>query len=376
GIRRSYDQEVYGFELNSAGTMDAMLQVTAGDAGVSFPIYDARTKHLTNSGQSFGGMLVKLNVGAVGGNQPPVPVADSFPATIDTLLSVPAPGVLGNDTDPEGDPLTAALASPTANGATVLNPDGSFTYTPNAGFTGVDSFTYTVSDGTSVSAPITATLYVNPPNIAPTAVDDTFNGTEGAMVSVPAPGVLTNDTDPEGDALTAALSSGPASGTLTFNTDGSFTFDGPAGTHTFTYVANDGTLDSAPATVTIEINDLPSASDDAYGTEENVDLNVGDPGVLGNDSDANPAGGTLTAALVSTTSQGILTFNPDGSFTYEPGFNFSGTDTFTYQVADDLGATGGPATVTITVNETADTVTITRLRWRNNQTRVRIIATS
>ena len=177
--------------------------------------------------------------------------------------------------------------------------------------------------------------------------------------------------------MNASLDSGPTAGTLTLNSDGSFAYDGPAGSHSFTYVANDGALDSAPATVTLDINDVPVAAADAFSTDENVDLVVSAAnGVLANDSDANPAGGALTATLVTTTGQGILTFSSDGSFTYAPGFNFSGPDTFTYPVTDALGATSDPATATITVNNVPDTVTITRLRWRNNQTRIRIIATS
>jgi len=84
----------------------------------------------------------------------------------------------------------------------------------------------------------------------------------------------------------------------------------------------------------------------------------------------------LTASLVSGTRQGILTLNPNGSFTYAPGFNFAGADSFTYQVRDALGAMSAPATVNLTVNNVGDTVTITRLRYRNNNTAVRILATS
>lgn len=475
GIEKNTPQEVYGFELNSAGTMDAVLQIEASDTGASFPIYDARTKFLTNAGDSFGGMLVKLGVGTGAGsdtvtilrsrynagqdqlrvwmtsddpaatftvdgyagnpivssivvNDPnvlngtftrifigsvaanpgsvsvtstsggsatasvaftavPQAFGDAYATDQDTVLNVAANGVLGNDLKGgwvnNNNGFRAIPGTGPSNGSVTVNADGSFTYTPNGGYTGPDSFTYSAqsfntNNGTifATSSPATVSLFVNASNGAPTAADDAYNGTTGTTLTVPAPGVLANDSDDGGGPLTAVLNSGPSAGTLTLNADGSFSFDGPAGSHTFTYVANDGSLDSAPATVTIDLNDVPVAGVDAYDTDENTTLNVAAPGVLGNDSDSIPAGGSLTATLVTSTGQGILTFNTDGSFSYAPGFNFAGTDTFTYTVEDDLGAISAEATVTITVNDTADTVTITRLRWRNNQTRVRIIATS
>src|SRR5438445_11073627 len=99
-----------------------------------------------------------------------------------------------------------------------------------------------------------------------------------------APGVLGNDTDAEGDALTASLVSGPTHGTLTFNGDGSFTYVPEAnynGTDSFTYKANDGVADSTVTTVTLTIsgvNDPPVANDDSYTTNEDTTLTVAAPG--------------------------------------------------------------------------------------------------
>ncbi|MGD2112269.1 MAG: cytochrome D1 domain-containing protein [Gammaproteobacteria bacterium] len=101
-----------------------------------------------------------------GSNTPPVANNDSYTMDKDTVLSVPAPGVLGNDTDADGDPLSAVLASggDVSSGSLTLNPDGSFDYTPNAGFIGQDSFSYLADDGTDPSASAaTVTITVNDP---------------------------------------------------------------------------------------------------------------------------------------------------------------------------------------------------------------------
>ena len=107
-------------------------------------------------------------------------------------------------------------------------------------------------------------------------------------------------------------------------------------TDTFTYKANDGTLDSNVATVTITVkgvNDKPVAVDDVYSTDEDTTLTVvAADGVLKNDSDIDS--GTLTAILVVGPTHGALTLNADGSLSYVPDANFNGTDTFTYKAND------------------------------------------
>ena len=134
-------------------------------------------------------------------------------------------------------------------------PDGSFTYTPTPGLTGVDSFTYQASDGTNFSPPITVTLNVAA-NAAPRAAPDQYPVTPGAPLVVPAPGVLANDTDPESNPLTAVLASGPAHGTVGLLPDGSFTYTanpGFSGADSFTYQTSDGTNLSAPISVTLNV---------------------------------------------------------------------------------------------------------------------------
>jgi len=294
-------------------------------------------------------------------NDPPVARDDSYSTNEDTGLSVAAPGVLTNDTDVDGDPLTAVWVSGPSHGSLTLNANGSFIYTPNANYNGTDSFTYKAYDGTAYSNLATVTITVNPVNDPPVARDDSYSTNEDTALSVAAPGVLTNDTDVDGDPLTAVWVSGPSHGSLTLNANGSFIYTPNAnynGTDSFTYRAYDGTAYSNLATVTITVNpvnDPPVAVDDSYVTLEDTVLNVGAPGVLGNDYDAdNPvmvrlaAASGLTAILVSGPSHGTLTLNPDGSFTYTPDLDFNGTDSFTYK-AYDGEAYSTVATVTITV---------------------------
>ncbi len=95
--------------------------------------------------------------------QGPSAADDAYGVAEDGVLSVPAPGVLGNDADPNGDPLTALLVSDVSNGALTLNPNGSFVYTPNAGFNGSDGFSYRATDGIWYSNVGTATMYVSDP---------------------------------------------------------------------------------------------------------------------------------------------------------------------------------------------------------------------
>ena len=137
----------------------------------------------------------------------------------------PYGGVLANDTDADGDVLTAQLVSTTTRGTLVFNPDGTFTYTPPSNYTGTDSFVYRVTDGTLTSANTTVTITVaSAGNLPPVAGNDSYTVAEDTVLTVNAPGVLANDTDPENAALTAQRLTNPEHGTLVFNTNGSFTY--------------------------------------------------------------------------------------------------------------------------------------------------------
>ena len=290
----------------------------------------------------------------------PVGVDDAYGGPEDTPIDIlAASGVLANDSDGDGDPLTAVLVADVSNGTLILNADGSFTYTPDLNFAGVDSFTYTANDGDDDSAITTVTLTISGTNDAPVATDDAYNVDEDTNLVVGALiGVLDNDTDIDGDPLTAALLVDVTNGTLNFNADGSFDYTpnpGFNGVDSFTYRANDGQVDSNVGTVTITVNsieDLPVGVDDAYGGPEDTPIDVLAPsGVLANDSDGD--GDPLTAVLVTDVTNGVLVLNADGSFTYTPNLNFSGVDSFTY-TANDGDDDSAITTVTLTISSEND----------------------
>ncbi len=200
-------------------------------------------------------------------NRAPGAGNDGYAVDEDTVLSVGAPGILGNDSDLDGNLLTALLVGGPAHGSVVLNPNGSFSYTPGANFNGSDSFTYKANDGALDSNVATVSIAVSPVNDAPVAGDDAYGVAESTSLAVAAPGVLTNDTDVEGGALGAVLVAGPAQGTLALNANGSFAYTPAAGSApgsvSFTYKANDGSLDSNVATVRIAIS--PAEEPDPEG---------------------------------------------------------------------------------------------------------------
>ncbi|RLG38661.1 MAG: hypothetical protein DRO01_06270, partial [Thermoproteota archaeon] len=289
-------------------------------------------------------------------NDPPTANDDSYTTNEDTQLSVPAPGVLGNDTDPDGDPLTvSSYDHTTVQGGTIsMNSDGSFTYDPPADYCGQDSFGYIVSDGNGGTDTATVTITVTGVNDPPVAVDDADTTNEDTPVTT---NVVSNDYDVDGTvvASTVAIVTGPANGSVTNNGDGTVTYTPDPnfnGTDTYTYTVkdNDG-LTSNVATVTITVgatNDPPTANDDSYTTNEDTQLSVPAPGVLGNDTD--PDGDPLTVSSYdhTTVQGGTVSVNPNGSFIYDPPADYCGTDSFGYTASDGNGGTD-TATVTITV---------------------------
>jgi VCBS repeat-containing protein len=292
-------------------------------------------------------------------NAIPIAADDNYAATEDTLLSVPATGVLANDTDDDSDPLVAILDGAPLYGTLAISQDGSFTYLPDPDFHGTDSFTYVAYDGTSSSNIATVVITVGATNDLPVAVDDSFGTSANTLLSIDAPGILANDSDVDGDGLSASLVDTVLHGTLTLSADGAFDYlpnVGFIGVDSFTYRASDGTGASNLATMSItvaEANIAPVAINDGYATDEDVPLVIQPVnGILANDSDAN--GHPLTAVLDSGPAHGSLTLNPDGSFTYLPEANFNGSDEFTYHASDGIDDSN-IAVVTIIVNSVNDT---------------------
>jgi hypothetical protein len=188
----------------------------------------------------------------------PVGVADAYTIDEDVVLDVPVEfGVLRNDRDCGGDgDVRAVLSRNPANGVLTLFSDGSFIYTPDADFSGSDDFRYTAVDDGGRSAAITVSLTVDEVADAPVAVDDEYFAVSGVELAVEAPGLLTNDSDADGDSLAAILTDLPSSGSLELSVDGSFVYvsaPGFIGEDSFTYVVSDGARVSEPATAVITV---------------------------------------------------------------------------------------------------------------------------
>ncbi|TLM72285.1 MAG: tandem-95 repeat protein, partial [Actinobacteria bacterium] len=322
------------------------LTAPDGSAGDSFGLtvaFDGETAVIGSTGDDDKGS----NSGSVYFRSTP-----NYSTAEDVSLSVPATqGLLLNDTDADGDALTASLYTQAANGTVTVNSNGSYTYTPKRDWSGTDTFRYRATDTSgNASAPATATVTVTPVNDAPVAVDDAGACDEDASASGD---VLDNDSDVDGDELLASVVTGPAHGALDLAADGSYTYTPAAnwnGTDSFTYEASDGSLsDEAQVTISVApVNDAPVAVDDAGACDEDASAS-GD--VLDNDSDVD--GDELLASVVTGPAHGALDLAADGSYTYTPAANWNGTDSFTYSASD--GSLSDEAQVTIVVAPVNDT---------------------
>ena len=298
-------------------------------------------------------------------NDLPLAIGDSYLGDKDKVLNILATDsnqLLSNDRDVDGDVLivkTIPLTNVT-NGSLALNSNGSFSYTPTVGFTGVDGFTYQISDGHGEVSQANVVLTIADLNDAPVALSDSYSVIEDnilTITNVAANHLLVNDSDADGVALTVNTTpiSNVSNGSLILNNDGSFVYTPNAdynGVDNFIYQISDGDGGTAQATVSITvsaINDIPVASSDIYTIDEDISLIklVTDPNqLLSNDSDVD--GDTLTVSLVTTVTKGSLTLNTDGSFNYTPNADFNGADTFTYEINDGNGGTD-QASVDLTI---------------------------
>ena len=183
---------------------------------------------------------------ASGVSPAPVAVADSAATAANTAVKI---GVLANDS---GTGLAVSAVTVPANGTAAINADQTVSYTPGTGYTGTDSFQYTITDSASRTASATVTVTVR--NAAPVAGDDVATTPAGSAVSI---AVLANDSDPDGHALTISAVSDPPKGTATINaakTAITYTPDsGFSGTDSFSYTASDGRGGTDTATVSVTV---------------------------------------------------------------------------------------------------------------------------
>lgn len=280
-------------------------------------------------------------------NTAPIGIPDLYTIEVNgTLVVSTATGFLSNDYDPDGDSFSVTSGLLPDNGDLALQPDGSFTYTPDPDFTGTDSFQYRIRDSGGLTAPLTTvTVEVLPSvNRAPTAVADGYSTPFDTQLSVDAAaGLLTNDYDLDGDNLFVGAFTSPANGSVSVNiSTGAFTYtpdDDFAGIDSFQYRVRDPDFAiSALVTVTIDVqpalNRSPVAYENYYGTPVSTPLSVpAASGLLTNDTD--PDGDTIFVGAFTSPDNGTVSVNiSTGALTYTPDAGFVGVDVFEYRIRD------------------------------------------
>jgi RHS repeat-associated protein len=288
----------------------------------------------------------------VAATPPPIIRPDAAATTTNTSVLI---DVLANDSAAAGslDPATLAVVLAPTNGTAVVE-GSAIRYTPAAGVTPDDRFTYKVCDTFGVCGQADVTVSAVVPNRPPVAHADSYQVDLGATLDVAAPGLLANDSDPDpGDAIQARLGTGVSAGNLLLRFDGSFRYTpspGFAGLDSFTYfVVDRAGLTSSPVTVTIDVVPPgPLAVDDTYSTTSDNPLTVMPAGVLANDRDAHSTD-ILTATLTREPFRGTVDLNADGSFVYIPDPGSVGTDIFRYVTTNVPGVASPEAFVTVNV---------------------------
>ncbi|MBV8859879.1 MAG: HYR domain-containing protein [Acidobacteria bacterium] len=290
----------------------------------------------------------------------PLAFAESYNAALNTPLSVPAPGVLANDTGTPAPSAQPIAAGPTTQGGTVtLNADGSFNYTPPTGFQGADTFTYTATNGTTPNDTATVTINVDD---APVVVST--SPVNGANSVAPNSNITVNFSEPV-NATTASFSiecptGSPQTFSLSASPAASFTLDPsadlPAGTtctvkviaSQITDADNFDPPDQMAGDYTFSFGVKPLAIDDMRSATGNVRINTAGSGysVLANDQ---APGATITAFDATSAHGGEVNVNTStGTFTYDPPRGFTGTDSFDYTITNSAGSDTGTVVLTVT----------------------------
>lgn len=307
---------------------------------------------------------------------PPAPttVADAASTTQEIPVTI---NVLANDSGVIN-PASVLISSQSANGNAVANQNGSITFTPAAGFTGVTSFAYTVANLAAqplTSQPATVTVTVIPPAAppAPVANPDSASTLTGSAVTIPvlandsigAPGVI--------DTASVQIATQSVNGLAAANPNGTVTFTpaaGFSGTTSFSYtVANTSlpALRSNAASVTVTVSapaPAPVANNDTATTTAGTAVTTA---VLANDTIAAPGViNTGSVQIVSQSANGSAVANANGTVTFTPAAGFTGTTSYSYNVANSSvpPLTSNSATVTVTVNAAASqTIQVTRAQF-------------
>ncbi len=377
--------EVRAVTLNSGATLvvydDGSLRYQPGSQFDALGEGDSAVDSFTYTVVDSTGLTAtqSAQVRVLGTNDAPAAITDVF--QVDVGESLTGANFLANDVDAEGDPIlfdTASVSNP-ANGTLTVDANGDFSYTPDAGFSGTDSFTYEIADGNGGSDEGEVKIIVGEPNTAPVAADDQYFTQPGSVLEIEASqGLLANDTDADGDSLTVSTTpvEGPVNGSLTLSDDGAFVYTpdaGFSGTDSFTYEISDGRGGTAQATVTLPVsavNNAPIAQADSAQADEDTVLTVdAAAGVLANDSD--PEGGAISVVSVFGQANSVgsdvgigngatIRIDADGSFKFDPNGAFdslaageTSTVDVDYAIADPDGGTAA-SVLTIVVTGTND----------------------
>ncbi len=340
--------EWISYTFPSNGTMSG----TTSDGGFTYTPNPGFTGHesitvtITDGNGNIASSELIITVVPLTGSAP-VAIADAYSTPVGEALVVTAPGHLGNDYDPDGDPVEWISYTFPSNGTmTGTTSDGGFTYTPNPGFTGQESFDVTITDGNGNFDVGRIVITVIPsPELPPVAIPDVFITQQGQALTVSPPGHLANDYDPDGDPVEWISYTFPANGTVTGTTsDGGFTYTpnpGFSGIENLTVTITDGNGGIAVGQVTIfvEKNLPPVAVPDVYVTNQDEPLVIADPGHLANDYD--PDGDPVEWISYTFPTLGTVTgTSSGGGFTYTPDPGVSGLETITVSITDGNGNVG------------------------------------
>jgi gliding motility-associated-like protein len=318
----------------------------------------------------------------VNANCAPGIVDNTYTTLEDHVLTVPAiSGILSNDTDPESQPLTVTTTpvTPPAHGSVVIQPDGSFVYTPDLDYNGSDSFTVSVCDNTPSCVNNVVDITITPLNDEPSFTkgsDQLHNVNAGAqIIATWATLITTGPADEAGQTLTFTVTNDnnplfsvqpsidPATGDLTYtpaaNTTGVAIVTVILTDNGGTADGGDDTFATQTFTITVNPNDPPVA-DDHINTAVSSTAGAApiDP-LTATDADGTvqsytivslPANGTLALNGTPVSAGQVLTPAEAGALTYDPDGDVNGDDTFTFTATDNHNAADAtPATVTIPV---------------------------
>jgi Bacterial Ig domain len=285
-----------------------------------------------------------VTVGVTFANIPPTAQSEVYTLNEDSTLADTLTG-----SDANNDILTFAATVLPTNGTLNLLSDGTFTYIPDANYFGSDSFTFVVNDGVIDSSWATVSITVDPVFDAPIVSDDSYSLSQDTVLSVP---VMNNDTDVDSALLSILAYTNPSNGGVVVSGTG-FTYNPNAlyiGPDSFTYSIIDGDgLISNTGTVTLNVtitNNPPVANSDTYNLNE-------DSQYAGTLSGTDIELSTLTYNVLTQPVNGTLVSTNTGEFTYTPDADYSGTDSFTFEVSDGVN-TSNTATITLNVSAIND----------------------